>query len=83
MAINAEISKTGSENSMSVIRKFTRKFQGTGVLREVRGRRYHSRASSAATKKKGALKRIARREAFAQLVKEGKVQEREPRRRSA
>jgi len=76
MAINAEITKTGNENSMSVIRKFTRKLQGTGVVREVRNRRYWERAASTALKKKRALRRIERRETFAQLLKEGKVQER-------
>lgn len=79
MTTNVEIVRNGSENTMSVIRKFTRKVQGTGIVREIRNRRYWARASSDAVKKKGALKRIARREEFAQLLKEGKVQER-PRR---
>ena len=76
MAINAEIVRSGSENTMSVIRKFTRKVQGTGIVREVRNRRYWARAASDVVKKKGALKRITRREEHARLVKEGKVQER-------
>ena len=83
MAINAEIVRVGSENSMSVIRKFTRKLQGTGIDKETRNRRYWERASSDAEKKKRALKRIKRRAEFAQLLKEGKVQERQPRRGSA
>lgn len=66
---------------MSVIRKFTRKLQGTGIVKESRNRRYHARATSEAVKKKGALKRLKRRAQFEQLVKEGKVQER-PQRRS-
>lgn len=83
MAINAEIVRVGTENSMSVIRKFTRKLQGTGIVKETRNRRYWERASSFAVKKKRALKRIKRRAEFAQLLKEGKVQERQPRRGAA
>lgn len=79
MAINAEITKVGSENSMSLIRKFTRKLQGAGIVKEVRNRRYWERASSTAAKKKHALKRLKKRANFAQLLKEGKVQERAPR----
>ena len=83
MAINAEIVRVGSENSMSVIRKFTRKLQGTGIVKDTRNRRYWERASSDAVKKKRALKRIKRRAEFAQLLKEGQMQERQPRRGSA
>ncbi len=80
MAINVEINRTGSENSMSVIRKFSRKVQSSNLIREMRNRRYHDRPASAARKKKTAIKRILKRETFAQLLKEGKVQERAPRR---
>lgn len=74
--INVEISKAGAENSMSVIRKFTRRMQGSGLVQQMRGRRYRSRPFSKAITKKRALKRIAKREEFNQLLKEGKVSER-------
>lgn len=75
MSINAEVVKTGTENSLSVIRKFTRKMQGTGIVQNSRKKRYFSRAMSEAVKKKKALKRIARSTKYQQLLKEGKVQE--------
>ncbi len=78
--INVEILRAGTENSMAVIRRFTRKLQGAGIVREVRNRRYFERNASSAVSKKSALKRIAKREKFAQLLKEGKVTERAPRR---
>lgn len=76
MATNVEIVKSGSENSMSIIRKFTRRVQGTGIVRGMRNRRYWSRQTSKAVKKKSALRRIERKERLEQLIKEGKVAER-------
>lgn len=82
MATNAEVSKTGSESALSTIRKFSRKVQGTGLVKTVRGQRYFERDKSKTVKKKRALKLLKRRAEFKQLVKEGKVAEREPRRGS-
>ena len=78
--INAEVQKSGTESVLSTIRKFSRKVQGTGLIKNSRARRYHSRDMSKAVKKKRALKLIARRSAFQKLVKEGKAEERQPRR---
>ena len=78
--INAEVQKSGSESTLSTIRKFSRKVQGTGLIKNSRARRYHSRDMSKAVKKKRALKMIKRRADFRQLIKEGKVEERQPRR---
>ncbi len=80
MSINAEVSKSGNESTLSTIRKFSRRVQGTGLVRTVRGGRYYVRTASKIVKKKRALKLIKRRADFKQLVKEGKVAEREPRR---
>jgi ribosomal protein S21 len=73
--ISAEVTKTGNENSLGVIRRFTRRVQGTGIVRTVRGGRYYSRAASQTVKKKQALKRIARRDERQILIKEGKISE--------
>ncbi len=80
MAINAEVMKTGSESTLSVIRKFSRKVQGTGLIKGSRKTRYYARTKSKTVRKKGALKLLKRRADFKQLVKEGKAVEREPRR---
>lgn len=79
MGINAEVQKTGTEPALSTIRKFSRRVQGTGLVKTVRGNRYHSRQTSKTVKKKRALKLIKRRAEFKQLVKEGKVAEPQPR----
>lgn len=73
MSINAEVSKSGNESTLSTIRKFSRRVQGTGLVRTVRGGRYFVRSASKIVKKKRALKMIKRRADYKQLVKEGKV----------
>jgi|GEM_PF-215669 len=78
--INAEVQKSGSESALSVIRKFSRRVQGTGLIKNARDRRYFARATSKTVQKKRALKRLKRRETYHELVKEGKVIEPAPRR---
>lgn len=73
MSINVEVSKTGSETALATIRKFSRKVQGTGLVKTVRKQRYFARSASKTVKKKHALKLLKRRAEYRQLVKEGKV----------
>ena len=75
MSINAEVSKSGSESTLSVIRKFSRRVQGTGLVKNARKTRYYERTKSKTVQKKRALKLIKRRADFKQLVKEGKAPE--------
>lgn len=73
--INAEVTKSGNESTLSTIRKFSRRVQGTGLIRNARATRYFARDVSKTVKKKRALKMIKRREEYRQLLKEGKVAE--------
>ncbi len=73
--VNAEVSKTGNESPLAVIRKFSRRVQGTGLIQLTRKRRYYERAKSRTVSKKRALKRIQKRKDFQRLVKEGKAVE--------
>ncbi len=73
--INAEVIKTGNENALSLLRKFNRRMQSTGLVRHMHANRYHQRSPSKAVKKKGALKRLERRNQRLQLIKEGKISE--------
>lgn len=70
--IIAEIQKMGNENALSMLRKFSRRVQGTGLVRRIRNDRYHARPMSKAVKKKRAIKRIAKGQAIKQLIKDGK-----------
>jgi len=75
MAINAEVVRTGNENNLNLIRRFTKKVQGSGVLPRVRSIRYSSRKLSSYVVKKKALKSLSRREEVAELIKMGKMNE--------
>jgi ribosomal protein S21 len=80
MSINAEVTKVGSESAVSVIRKFSRRVQGTGLVKNARKNRYYSRNASKTVQKKRALKMLKRRAEFKQLIKEGKVSDQPVRR---
>ena len=73
--INAEVQKSGAENALSTIRKFSRRVQGAGIVKILRAKRYHERDKSKTVMKKRALKLITRRADFRQKIKEGKVAE--------
>ncbi len=73
--INAEVVRTGSENNLNLIRRFTKKVQGSGVLPRVRSIRYATRKQSEYVKKKKTLKVIKRREEVAEMIKMGKMSE--------
>lgn len=73
--VNAEVSKTGNESPLAVIRKFSRRVQGTGLIQHTRRRRYFVRPASRAVSKKRALKLIVKRDNLRRLIKEGKAVE--------
>ena len=75
MSINVEVTKTGNENNVSLLRRFTRRVQGSGVLPRVRSIRYASRKPSEYVKKKKTLKVLARRKEVNELIKLGKMTE--------
>lgn len=75
MSVNAEVQKSGNETALSIIRKFSRRVQGTGLIKSARARRYFTRDASKIVKKKRALKLLKRRAEYKQLVKEGKITE--------
>ena len=73
--INTEVVRTGNENNLNLIRRFTKRVQGSGILPRVRGIRYASRKLSEYVKKKKTLKVLKRREEVAELIKMGKMSE--------
>jgi len=73
MATNVEVVKSGTENNLSLIRKFTKRVQGSGVLPRLRSRRYSHRTLSEYVKKKKALKKLNRQKEVALLIKMGKM----------
>ncbi|HVV14979.1 MAG TPA: hypothetical protein VHD55_01060 [Candidatus Paceibacterota bacterium] len=78
MAVNAEVSKNENESAVNLIRRFQKRVQGAQVITRMRSRRYHSRVKSRAVVRKHALKSIKRREEIMELIKLGKLVERQP-----
>jgi ribosomal protein S21 len=73
MKVNVEVVRNANETSASLIRRFTKRVQGAGVLPRVRSLRYSQRPATKFGRKKKALKRIVRQEARAVLEKLGKI----------
>lgn len=71
--INVEVTRNQGENAMSVIRRFTRRVQGSGVIPRVRSLRSATRVQSHYKVKTKTLKGIKRRAEMAELVKQGKA----------
>jgi ribosomal protein S21 len=80
MATNVQVVKNNNESSANVIRRFTKRVQGAGIVPKVRGGRYFSRIKSRNVQRFAKLKKLVKRESYEKLVKLGKVQEFRPRR---
>lgn len=76
MAVNAEVQKNDNETAVNLIRRFSKRVQGAGLIPRVRGRRYFSRIKSSGERRKQTLKVIKRREEVQELIKLGKMLER-------
>lgn len=73
MATNVEVTRNGTENPLGLLRRFTKRVQGSGVLPRVRGIRYHARTLSHYKRKMKTISSIAYREDLAEQIKLGKV----------
>ncbi|MEK7088074.1 MAG: hypothetical protein AAB891_02220 [Patescibacteria group bacterium] len=71
--INVEVHKTGNESSLSLLRRFSKRVQGSGVLNRVRGLRYKVRNQSPLKKKMATLKFLEKRKEYEKLAKLGKA----------
>jgi len=70
---NVEVQKTGNESNLSLLRRFTKRVQGAGILNRIRGIRYNARTLSTFKKKTATLKRIGRLAEREKLAKLGKL----------
>jgi len=68
-----EVKKNPNENNSSVLRRFSRRIQESGIIRKVKNTRYNLRKESKLKIKKGALKRLSRRKEIEKLKKLGKM----------
>ena len=70
--INIEVTRHGNENVAGLMRRFSRKVQSSGVIKRMRGIRYHTRAASNAQTHKDALTRIRKTNDYIELYKQGR-----------
>ncbi|MES2014765.1 MAG: hypothetical protein V4437_03035 [Patescibacteria group bacterium] len=71
--INVSVTKTGSENSMSLVRRFSKRVLGAGIIRRVKDNRYRERELSKSKRRLAALRRITKHEKTAELERLGLV----------
>jgi len=74
MVTNIEVAKTGTENSASLLRRFTKRVQESGIIRRVKSLRYKDRKQSHFKVKRATLELITRRKNTDRLIKLGKIQ---------
>lgn len=74
-----EVKKQPTESSQSLVRRFTRGMQQSGVLFGVRKRQFHHRPKSQQARKKAALRREEARKEYEKLRKLGKLPTKERR----
>ena len=73
--VNIEVVKGANENNVSVLRRFTKRVQGAGVLPRVRSKRYTLRVPSKNTRRAKTVAHLKKKEVTAELVKLGKISE--------
>lgn len=72
--INVEVQKTGGESNLSLLRRFSKRVQGSGVLNRIRSIRYKTRRQSQLKRKQTVLKSLERKATRNRLIKLGKLQ---------
>lgn len=78
-SIRISVVRTGSESTPSLIRRFSKRVQGSGIIRKVKGSQYFERALSKKKQHNAALRRIARDEKRATMERQGLIEPRDPR----
>jgi ribosomal protein S21 len=71
--VRVEVVKKRNETSMSLIRRFSRRAQGAGIVRMMRKKRYYDRPLSKNVEHKKKLVRLDKRAKFEEAVKLGKI----------
>ena len=72
-ATRVEVRRSKNESAASLIRRFSRRASGLGIVRTMRNKRYYDRPRSKNVEHKRSLISLARREKYHELVKLGKI----------
>jgi len=73
--MSLEVKKENRETSQSLLRRFSKAVQKSGILIQARKGRFKRRKKSEKTKKMSALRREEKRKEFEKLKKLGKLKE--------
>lgn len=68
-----QVTKNPNENNASILRRFSRRIQESGIIRNVKKNRYNTRQESKLKLKRSALKKMDRRKEIERLKKLGKM----------
>lgn len=79
MATNVEVKKNNQESTANLIRRFTKRVQGSGILNRLRKHRYHTREKSDMVNRGKKLVKLENKVKYEKLLKLGKIQEPTPR----
>lgn len=71
--IQLEVKKNSNETTGSLIRRFTKKMQSSGVLKKAKNRKYWTRPRSDFVKRKDALNRLNKQKELEKMRKLGKI----------
>jgi len=74
--INVSVNKTSNESVPSMIRRFSKRMQGSGILRKAKSVRFHQRAISKNKRRDSALRRIEKGEKREEMARMGLIQPR-------
>ncbi len=75
MATNVEVKKNNQESTANLIRRFTKRVQGSGVLNRLRKHRYYDRGKSPLVHRARKLIKLENKVKYEKLLKLGKIQE--------
>ena len=78
--INVKVKPNKSENTVSLLRRFSRRVQGAGILTKAKSIRFRNREESSFIKKKGKLRRIEKKQQIEKMLKMGQVIKKKKRR---
>ncbi|MEK7514457.1 MAG: 30S ribosomal protein S21 [Patescibacteria group bacterium] len=73
MVANVKVERNTNENNLNLLRRFTKRVQGSGVLRKVRSHRYYVKVISPNVRKKKTLQNLTYKGKINELIKLGKI----------
>ena len=73
--MNVEVKKNNQESTANLIRRFTKRVQGSGIINRLRKERYFKREKSEMVHRSAKLRKLESKGKYEKLLKLGKIQE--------